>query len=72
MGPKPNRCPTEELLSCSRRAMNQHEGRETAKIVHEDDARTREAASAQTVTRPPGAGAEESKQDPYCDEGGES
>lgn len=42
--------------------MNEHERRES----------TSEAAREQVVTRPPGAGAEESKQDPYCDEGGES
>lgn len=52
--------------------MNQHERREPTRTVPSDAAHTRKAASAQTVTRPPGAGAEESKPDPYCDEGGES
>jgi hypothetical protein len=42
------------------------------RTVRGDVARKLNAASAQTVTRPPGAGAEESTQDPYCDEGGES
>jgi hypothetical protein len=52
--------------------MNQDERRQPRRPVRTEDARTRDAARSQTVTRPSGEGTEESKQDPYRDEGGES
>jgi hypothetical protein len=49
------------------------DGRQKQKMmVRTKDTRTGDAARRQTVTSPPREGAEESKQDPYRDEGGES
>ena len=52
--------------------MNRNERRTQKRTVRKKDAGTGDAARRQTVTSPPSEGAEESKQDPYRDDGGES
>jgi hypothetical protein len=52
--------------------MNRDERRTQNRTVREKDTRTGDGARQQTVTIPSSEGAEESKQDPYRDEGGES
>jgi hypothetical protein len=52
--------------------MNRDERRTQKRTTLNKDASTGDAARRQTVTSPSSEGAEESKQDPYRDEGGES
>jgi hypothetical protein len=52
--------------------MKRDERGQATRTVRTDDPHTRDATPAQTVTRPSHESAEESKLDPYRDEGGES
>jgi hypothetical protein len=52
--------------------MNRNDRRTAKKIARKQDARIGDAARRNTVTRRSSEGADESKQDLYRDEGGES
>ena len=60
------------MSSYRRGVMKRDERGQATRTVRTDDLHTRDATPAQTVARPSHESAEESKLDPYRDEGGES